>query len=212
MPDHLSIAYRIYKHRIYAYLKEHRGATRLMLILREISKLSLSRISSEPESIFEKGSWDNLIILDACRHDIYEEHVEREVSARVTVGSTSYEFLEKTFKKGVYDDIVCVTANAFYDDEMMEDYIGRSEIFHEKYEVFRTDWDEKKGTVLPKDVVRDVKSVQKLFPDKRLIVHFLQPHHPFLGTDFGDRLTSPLGNNERQRAYDTAEKGLIDRD
>src|SRR6056297_529711 len=43
--------------------------------------------------------WDNLIILDACRYDMFAEQVDLdgELESRISLGSTSEEFLEQNF-------------------------------------------------------------------------------------------------------------------
>jgi uncharacterized cupin superfamily protein len=47
---------------------------------------------------------------------------------------------------------------------------------------------------MPEKVIEDLKTAQKLFPDKRKIVHFIQPHHPFINSEVnseGFGLNSP---------------------
>jgi hypothetical protein len=92
----------------------------------------------------------------------------------------------------------------------MEDLIGRSGIFHEKFNTVKTDWDKEKGTVMPEPVVRDAKTAENLFPDKKKIIHFLQPHHPFIGKEFGDRMRDPINPEDHATAYDLAERGKLD--
>ena len=42
-------------------------------------------------------------------------------------------------------------------------------------------WDKEYRTVLPETVRDEVLAAAERYPDKRLLVHFLQPHFPFLG-------------------------------
>jgi hypothetical protein len=64
---------------------------------------------------------------------------------------------------------------------------------------------------LPEKITRDALNAEKLFPKKRKIIHYLQPHHPFLSTELGDRLENPdpTGDTEREKAYDMGEKGKL---
>ena len=58
--------------------------------------------------------WDTLILLDACRFDMFEETVEMEgnLDYTISLGSTSEEFLTRNFSKGTFHDTVYVNANA----------------------------------------------------------------------------------------------------
>lgn len=206
-----SAPFRYYRSYVYEHVRDIRGFTRLKHILWKIGRIGMETYHGEPEGVFEKD-WDNLIILDACRHDIYEEVTGKKVEKRVTLGSTSREYMEENYAEGDFSDVVYVSANGFLTDEMMEKFAGRSGIFHEKYETVRTDWDEDFGHVLPEAVVRDGNSARKLFPEKRKIFHFMQPHAPFHDFDFGDTKSSFFESIGAENAYFKAERGKISRD
>ena len=74
-------------------------------------------------------------------------------------------------------DIVYVAANPFVS-------LLLSNKFHQIYPVWEYGWDENLGTVPPVNVVKDSLKASKKHPDKRLIIHFMQPHAPFLGSTF----------------------------
>lgn len=42
-------------------------------------------------------------------------------------------------------------------------------------------WDRKTQTVLPEDMVKKAIEVHKKYPDKRLVIHFVKPHLPYIG-------------------------------
>lgn len=205
-----SLPFIYYRSYVYHHISHIRGATCLRDFLWNIARIGIEKYDGKPEAMFEK-EWDNLIILDACRHDIYEEVAGKEVEKRVTLGSTSREYMEENYSKGDFPDTVYVSANGFLTDEMMEKYIGRTGIFHEKYETVRTDWDEDFGHVLPKAVVRDGESARKLFPEKKKIFHFMQPHNPFYGYNFGDTKDGFFETNS-VNSYVKAERGEISRE
>lgn len=117
--------------------------------------------------------WDNLIILDACRHDIFEKEIGKKVDHVISRGSATPEWLIENFKGKKHKDIVYVTANPFVD-------VLVKESFYKVIPVWKLAWNEKHGTVMPKDVVKYALIAKKMYPRKRLIVHFMQPHHPFV--------------------------------
>lgn len=178
--------YKIYKKGFFEKHKEVKGAVRLHDTLKSFAQNSVEKPEKKPEGIFEKKDWDNLIIIDACRHDLYEE-VEGKTDKRTTVGGHSREFLEKTFSQGDFSDVVYISANFHTTPKLFEKATGRKpeNVFHAIYQTHDTDWEDH-GWISPEAVVRDAKSAQKLFPDKKLIIHFNQPHHPFNSLDLSD--------------------------
>ncbi|MBC5792921.1 MAG: hypothetical protein H8Z69_02660 [Nanohaloarchaea archaeon] len=179
--------YKYYRYKFYSKYSHLKGATFLHRQLKTLAQKGIEKFDGKSESIFEKNDWDNLIILDACRYDLYRE-VNGEVEKRITLGSDSRQFIEETFSEGDFSDVVYVTANPHFSASNFRENIGRDveETFHEVYHTYETDWSEENGTVMPEAVVRDAKNAKKLFPDKKLIIHFMQPHHPFVNFDIGD--------------------------
>lgn len=184
MADFRAKIAKLYRYRILPYVKDYRGALYLNRTLKNWAQKNVDSIEEDPKSIFERGEWDNLLILDACRHDLYEE-VCGETDYRITLGAHSREFIEKTFSEGDYSDCVYITANVHFSEQKFKNNAGRSpdEVFHEIFNTFETDWSSEERVVLPEDLIRDAKTAKKLFPDKKLIVHFMQPHHPFVESD-----------------------------
>ena len=191
---------------MYYKIRHRRGATRLKKILTKLASLSLEGYDEEPKSVFEKGNWDNLIILDACRHDIYREVTGREVEKRVTLGSTSSEYFGRTYSEGDYSETVLISANGFCSDDMLKKHAGRTDVFFEKYELLSTDWDEEEKIVPAEPVVRDALSAEKLFPGKRKIVHFMQPHDRFVNYDYIEQINED-GNIKNE--FDLAHLGRL---
>ena len=148
------------------------------------------------ESVLERD-WDNLLLYDACRYDEFlrvcpfpTDAVER----RVTLGSRTSQFLRRTFDGRTCHDVVYVTANAQtlrYDQERKDDP------FHAIVSVVE-EWDEETQTVPPGAVYEAALRAEEEYPSKRLVVHFLQPHAPFLG---------PTAEGSRERTGRTV-KGL----
>lgn len=194
--------YYFYRKNIFYNFSNIRGVTKCHSILKRWAQRSIERPEKEPESIFDKDEWDNLVIIDACRHDLYEK-VEGETGKRTTLGGHSREFLEKTFSKGDFSDIVYISANFHTDPKLFKKATGREpeDVFHTVYQTHETDWSDD-NIVHPEAVVRDALSAKKLFPEKKLIVHFMQPHHPFESLD--------LSEYDETSVWKLAEKGEIE--
>ena len=119
--------------------------------------------------------WDNLLILDACRADYFEDqHNFKEQSQRViSPGKMSWEFMEEIFQDKEFHDTIYVTSNPF------ATRLSEDTFFKTLYLI--DEWDDEIGTVHPEDVVEATTEVHEKYPNKRLILHFMQPHRPYLG-------------------------------
>ncbi|WP_257297844.1 hypothetical protein [Haloarchaeobius sp. FL176] len=120
--------------------------------------------------------WDNLLLLDACRYDYFEERCEFEgdLQSVISRGGRSWEFMEGNFVGKTFHDTIYVTANP-HTGKLADD------VFHAVEPLYLEEWDDKNETVLPETVVEEALAAHQRFPDKRLIVHFMQPHRPYLG-------------------------------
>lgn len=79
----------------------------------------------------------------------------------------------KNFSGKSFLDTVYVTANPFVD--------RFSSSFYKVISVWKYGWDEDLGTVLPEVMVEYALKAESEYPDKRLIIHFIQPHYPYIG-------------------------------
>lgn len=117
--------------------------------------------------------WDNLIILDGCRYDLYQE-VRGRVECRRSLGSSSWEFLRRNFNNKEYHDTIYVTANPFAPKLDPDTFF--------KYHTLLEDgWNPDSKTIEPYKITNTAVDIWKSNPQKRLIVHFMQPHYPFIG-------------------------------
>lgn len=204
-----------YYNRLYEKkLKNHRGFTRLQKLIERLTKSRIDGVDeSEVQSIHDI-EYDNLIILDACRYDLYDQVVDGDVDVRITEGSSSAEYVKANFSEGAFDDIVYVSANPWFYPSKFKEITGRDEepgeIFHEFFNTIKTDWDEQ-GTVLPEKAARDTKTARKLFPDKKVVAHFMQPHHPFVRYELPDAGFG-IGDVEGENVWDYFGAGQINRE
>lgn len=123
--------------------------------------------------------WDNLLILDACRYDMFESksNLPGDLSHRLSRGSNTTEFLKANLNGNDLSDTVYVTANPQL--HRNSDKINAS--FHHVVPVWQQEgWDAELGTVLPETMNKYAKQASVEYPNKRLVVHYIQPHYPFL--------------------------------
>lgn len=132
--------------------------------------------------------WDNLLILDACRYDMFVEQswLPGELKKRISGASNTPEFLQGNFKGGDFSDTVYVTANpqinVHLDDE-----------FFKIIKVWEDHWDPDLHTVHPKIMAEKTIDAYHSYPNKRLIAHFIQPHYPFIGEVGQNKLNTHSG-------------------
>lgn len=119
--------------------------------------------------------WDNLIILDACRYDYFEKQhsIPGTLKVKTSRGNKRWEFMQENFAGRQFHDTVYITANPFVtrlDDDTFYAVDTLSEY-----------WDNEIGTIHPEDVSSVALEANQRYPNKRLIIHFMQPHRPYLG-------------------------------
>ena len=138
---------------------------------------------------FLRGSRRLLIILDACRYDTLIENIEilnpikTKTSKVLSSGSCTKDWLLNTFNKPL--DVVYVTANPW-----VLLLLKNSNVFKAIDDVSTRFWDEKLGTVRAQHV--NLVALKYLIKGENLVVHYLQPHPPFVaGTWLEDRSSPP---------------------
>lgn len=171
---------------MYSLRQAKKALERPHVMLREVNKLyhtRLGRLSFDPDGVdlFEED-WDNLLLLDACRYDMFLTHhdLPGRLERRRTRGSHTTEFLRGNVAGRTLDDTVYVTASPMYHRERKHGRIGGR--FHAVVNVWEEEgWDPERHTVLPETMREYALRAAREYPDKRLVVHFLQPHYPFIG-------------------------------
>jgi hypothetical protein len=129
------------------------------------------------------ADWDVCVVLDACRYDLFAERssLPGTLSRATSRGSSTTEWLAATIDGRDARDPVYVTANPqLYDNR---DAIAAS--FHAVEAAWRDGWDPNRKTVPPERTTERALAAAETYPHKRLLIHYLQPHYPFL-TAAGD--------------------------
>lgn len=128
--------------------------------------------------------WDYLIVLDACRYDYfalaYKEFLSGDLKKVASIGSATIEWCLKSFTK-YYPDVVYVSANPYINSIREISGFKAYDHFYKVIDVWRLCWDENLGTVHPKNVNKFARIAVNTYKDKRIIIHYLQPHAPYIG-------------------------------
>jgi len=154
--------------------------------------------------IFEED-WDNLVILDSCRFDFFKEAMKQhnlpgELESRISRGSQTPEWLKANFAGEQLHDTVYISASVVPYHVGVEDF-NEGTPFQRKYSFdldvhyLKNLWEdppedaiEVRNTtriadyVIPADTTakKAIETAEK-YPNKRLIVHIVPPHLPYLG-------------------------------
>lgn len=134
-----------------------------------------------------EADWDLLVVLDACRADLWAEVVGPDDdlpvgTTRVAPGGTSTEWLDAVFGRDPSElaDVGYVTGNPYSASHVDGEALARLD------EVWRTGWDDDVGTVEPRAVTDTAVRAARSGEADRLIVHYMQPHFPSLADDHDD--------------------------
>jgi len=142
-----------------------------------------------------KADWDCLIILDACRYDIFEK-VYREffthngnLKKAVSCAYSTPEFLFRVFYDKNLNDTIYVSGNGFINSknvpipakltDQKEDFVA-SKHFKKVIDVWDEGWSQKYGTVHPEEMNKHALVSMHLRPKLRHIIHYVQPHEPYI--------------------------------
>lgn len=124
--------------------------------------------------------WDYLIVLDACRFDYFQKYstIDGNLQKRMSLGSDTANWIKNNFS-GIYPDTICISANSWLSVFMLNRILGRNPFFYVE-RVWDYGWDDQLGTVPPNVVTENAIKTISRFPDKKAIVFYMQPHHPFI--------------------------------
>jgi hypothetical protein len=162
--------------------------------------------------------WDVLIVLDACRHDLFEnfapEHPVykrfQSVEPVYSCASASQEWLRKAFKNSrhnILSETHYITANGWAETELDKNQFGS--IKH----VWKWAHDPELGTVPPEPVTNQAILTYREQNPNRLIVHYMQPHAPFIHASGKYQSTNELpGEGNSQNVWRGVQQRDLDAD
>jgi hypothetical protein len=170
--------------------------------------------AGEGELIWDRD-WDLLVVLDACRYDTFEEvseevaedfdFLEGELEKIRSSGSHSREWIGRNFGKERPEDAdpKVVDGNYFYTRLGLDEELDTEEAWN-----YARDQDS--GVVLPGPLTDiAVRRGRQEDPD-RMVVHYMQPHHPFLGRpELGDYQGPGTASAKRKSVWDNLMLGEV---
>ena len=138
-------------------------------------------------TVFDR-EWDVLVLLDACRVDLMAEvateydwlpsPADVEAGAIDSVAGSSKEWMRRTFTPAhavTLERTAYVTGNPFSAEALGDGHpLGLLD------EVWRYAWDDDAGTIRPEPITDRAIRVCRSGEFDRVIVHYMQPHVPFL--------------------------------
>ncbi|KXB05722.1 hypothetical protein AKJ50_00035 [candidate division MSBL1 archaeon SCGC-AAA382A13] len=127
--------------------------------------------------------WDVAILLDACRYDsfasIYQEYLPKGKLEKKIGASCTTRWLNSIFQD-TYPEIVYVSGNPWINSVTSEGRFDARGKFGAIFDVWEWGWDEDYETVPPREVTKAAMMANEEHPEKKVIVHYLQPHYPYL--------------------------------
>jgi hypothetical protein len=170
---------------------------------------------------FLESDWDYCIVLDACRYDVfsdvYDEYVAGRLEKRRSPGSSTPEWATRTLTGEL--DVAYFSGNPFINslgiplnelkwgascdyEWTATDHLSRI------IDVWQEGWDDTLGTV-PPDSMAEAFFEYRDTVDRhgRTVLHYMQPHTPFLGHGDGGKLTKIRDGINKQGAEEDHESG-----
>jgi len=152
--------------------------------------------------------WDNLLILDACRYDYFadESSLDGTLESRISRASATREWVHANFTDRRLHDVVYVSANPNY--RKVADDIGAE--VHAYVDVWQDDTlvGEENTIVPPETVTEHALDAAERYPNKRLLVHYVQPHYPFIGPTGEEHFDPAATLKQISREYDVTSELL----
>ena len=171
------------------------------LASRIIDRLNLYPKLESPSQteLIQKKDWDILIILDACRFDAYIASKAPKLGGRIyhtwSPASITPHWVMRTWLNDRWNDVIYISANVFINKSLgPKKHLHRLFIYSLKdqfmdiVEVWRKGTDRRLHTVPPWNVYRAYKTARlkmklrkmELGRDYKMVIHFMQPHTPFI--------------------------------
>lgn len=143
--------------------------------------------------------WDNLLVLDACRADDFERMVGTsqfdDYQVVTSRASATPEWIETNFEGRTFGDTVYVSGNPWVSKIAPDAFHDIKNIWLEDYKIEQKELSGAdtladlgipfEETVTAERVNEAARHAAAEHDDKRLIVHYIQPHAPYIGNSDG---------------------------
>ena len=170
---------------------------------------------------FIESEWDYCLVLDACRYDvfsdIYDEYLDGTLEKRRSLGSSTPEWAYRTLTDD--HDIAYFSGNPFINSlgiPLNELKWGAScdyewtatDHLTEVVDVWKEGWDDDLATVPPDNMAEVLWDHSDLDAQTdRTVLHYMQPHAPYLSRGKGQKLKQIQKGIKRQGESETANDG-----
>lgn len=163
------------------------------------------------------ADWDVLVLLDACRFDLFEEYAPNHpiyerlesVDSVYSCASSSTEWVSKAYGREFDEEVAdthLVSGNGWESRRLDLDRFGGVTPIWEH-------WDSELGTTRPGDVTDAAIHAGRRTDCGRLIVHYMQPHAPFLHcAGKYNSINEHAGQGQSQNVWKGLKKGEHDLD
>lgn len=157
----------------------------------------VSRIHGSSGVDMMSEDWDNLLILDAARADMFEETIDHgfdDYTTKTSPGCSSPEWMRNTFDGREFPDTVYVSANPWVSKIAPDSFHHVHNLWVEMANTTDEELQESAtlqdtgvtaDTIHAEDLTEAAIRMNKEYPNKRLIVHYFQPHAPCIGLPDG---------------------------
>lgn len=122
--------------------------------------------------------WDYLILLDACRYDTFKKVVDEGAGYVISGGTGTSAWMMWNFGEK-HKDVIYIAGNPHLASNHLKKRLGFNPFYMVK-EVWAYGWDSALKTVPPEQVTNAALEALESFPEKRMIIHYNQPHHPYI--------------------------------
>jgi hypothetical protein len=162
--------------------------------------------------------WDILVILDACRMDLFEEVVSQHeiqknldsISSTYSCASSSHEFMKKCYgsvSESVLSKTHLITANGWENDA-----IDVSK-FYDIDNVWKYHHNKSVGNTPPQPVTDCAVRAYRESNASKYIIHYLQPHAPFVHCSGKyDSVNKTHGGGNSQNIWKKLQKNQFEKD
>lgn len=149
--------------------------------------------------------WDSLLVIDACRADLFQEVADpgRYDNYRVvkSKASATPEWMERSFAGREFGDTVYVSANPWVSKIAPDSFHHIYNIWLNQYDILEEELANVEvlgelgldfgATITAESVNDQALNAAEEYPDKRIIAHYFQPHAPYIGSPDGTEKENP---------------------
>lgn len=173
---------------IFNNLKEKRFG----ILYKAILHIAMRHKPHEGINVIEED-WDNLIVLDACRFDAFEEvnTISGNLESKISAGTTTVQWLNENFTE-YYEDLAYLSTVDFIGSGTGKDFnyqrkrFDADEHFHTIEKIIEDGGIEEGKHTHPKETTDRAIEFAKKHSDERKIIHYSQPHLPFVTNEVVD--------------------------